>query len=302
MNLNQLKVFYVVAKNSSFSSAAEELFITQPAVTKAIQRMQEHYGIKFIDIIGKSLVLTDAGRSLYRIAEKIFDLENQANEALRDFQHQKAGNIRIESSESFGSYYLPDIIIPFKKHYPDIEISKIILPTDMVADHVAHLFVDIGFISYWVDNPKLNIQQLLEDSLVLITSSAHPLARKKSIDPDDLRNESLIMHERGSAPRTAFDAYLMKHGLSVRLSLELSSNRAIKEAVKQNLGIALMSHGVVRDEVQEGKLCSIPLAESEMKREYYMIYHKDKYISKSLEFFFEAVFSWARGYAKEIKG
>jgi DNA-binding transcriptional LysR family regulator len=301
MNLNQLKIFYVVAKNSSFSSAADELFITQPAVTKAIQRMQEHYDIKFIDIVGKSLVLTDAGRSLFSIAEKIFDLENQASEALRDFQHQKAGNIRIESSESFGSYYLPDIIIPFKKQYPGIDISKIILPTDMVAENVAHLFVDIGFISYWVDNPKLRIRKLLEDSLVIITSPGHPLAGTKSIAPSDLQGESVIMHERGSAPRTAFDTYLMRHGLTVNLSLELSSNRAIKEAVKQNLGIALMSHGVVRDEVQEGKLCSIPLAEPDMKREYYLIYHKDKYISQSLEFFLQAVFSWAEHYAGELK-
>ena len=91
MNLNQLKIFYFAAKNSSLSAAAQELFITQPAVTKGIQRLQEHYEIKFVDFVGKKLVLTDAGEVLYQIAEKIFELENQAEESIRDFQQRKRG-------------------------------------------------------------------------------------------------------------------------------------------------------------------------------------------------------------------
>ncbi|MCF8106256.1 MAG: LysR family transcriptional regulator [Desulfohalobiaceae bacterium] len=301
MNLNQLKIFYVVAKHSSFSSAAEALFITQPAVTKAIQRMQEHHGIKFIDIVGKSLVLTDAGRSLYTIAEKIFSLENQAKETLRDYQHQKAGNISLESSESFGSYYLPEIIVGFKKQYPDIELSKIILPTEMVAENASHLYIDVGFISYRVDNQKLKCQKIIEDNLVVITAPEHRLAREQSLEPAALRGESVIMHEKGSAPRIAFDDFLHRHNIEVRFTLELSSNRAIKEAVKHDLGIALMSQGVVRDEVREGKLSSIRLTDPDMKREYYMVYHKDKYISKSLEHFFQTVYFWAKEYTSALE-
>lgn len=301
MNLNQLKIFYVVAKHSSFSAAAEALFITQPAVTKAIQRMQEHYGIRFIDLVGKSLVLTDAGRSLYSLAEKIFDLENQASEALRDFQQQKTGNIRIESSESFGSYYLPEIIISFKKDHPGIELSTIILPTDMVAENAAHLHIDVGFISYRVENHKLTSRKILEDNLVLIASPEHDLARKKTLEPASLQKEAVIMHEQGSAPRQAFDDFLKRHDLAVHVSLELSSNRAIKEAVKHNLGLALMSQGVVRDEVQAGKLSSIRLTEPKMTRAYYMVYHRDKYLSKSLEQFIQTVFSWAEAYSSELE-
>ncbi|UCF95263.1 MAG: LysR family transcriptional regulator, partial [Desulfobacterales bacterium] len=110
MNLNQLKIFYFAAKYGNLSAAAEHLYITQPAVTKGIQRLQEHYEIKFVNHIGKKLVLTDAGEVLYGIAEKIFEMESQAEESIRDFQQRKRGHIRILSSESFGDYYLPRII------------------------------------------------------------------------------------------------------------------------------------------------------------------------------------------------
>jgi len=98
MNLNQLKLFYFAAKYGNLSAAAEALYITQPAVTKGIQRLQEHYGIKFVNRFGKKLALTNAGEVLYGIAEKIFELESQAEESLRDFQQRKRGHIRIHAS------------------------------------------------------------------------------------------------------------------------------------------------------------------------------------------------------------
>lgn len=144
MNLNQLKIFYMAAKNRNLSLAARELFITQPAVTKGLQRLQEFYDMKFVDHIGKRLVLTDAGEVLYEIAEKIFELENQAEESIRDFQQRKRGHIRILSSESFGDYYLPRIIIPFSKSYPRVRITMNILPTEHVVRQVdIDLFVRV---------------------------------------------------------------------------------------------------------------------------------------------------------------
>jgi len=169
MNLNQLKIFYQAAKRKNLSVAAEDLFITQPAVTKGIQRLQEFYDMKFVDHIGKKLILTDAGEVLYEIAEKIFELESKAEESIRDFQQRKRGRIRILSSESFGDYYLPHIIIPFSKAYPLVRISMNILPTEQVVEQTAILNDDIGFISYPVEHKKLLIREVLEDQLVIIT-------------------------------------------------------------------------------------------------------------------------------------
>jgi DNA-binding transcriptional LysR family regulator len=301
MNLNQLKIFYMTAKKGSLSMAAQELFISQPAVTKGIQRLQEFYDIKFVDHVGKKLTLTDAGEVLYEIAEKIFELESRAEESIRDFQQRKRGHIRILSSESFGDYYLPHIIIPFSKAYPLVRISMNILPTEQVMEHTATLNNDLGFISYPVEHPKLLKREILEDRLVIITSPIHPLTRKQTLAPQDLKDEQLIMHETGSAPREAIEEYIRKNDISVKIHLEISSNHAIKRAVEDGLGIALISRRVAIDEIRAGRLAAIPLSDPSMIRKYYMVHHKDKYLSEPLQSFIDGVFEWAAAYSRELR-
>jgi DNA-binding transcriptional LysR family regulator len=286
----------MAAKKGNLSLAAQELFISQPAVTKGIQRLQEFYDIKFIDHIGKKLILTDAGEVLFEIAEKIFELESRAEESIRDFQQRKRGHIRILSSESFGDYYLPHIIIPFSKAYPLVRISMNILPTELVIEHTAILNNDLGFISYPVEHPKLLLREVLEDQLVIITSSDHPLTRKQILTPPDLNDELLIMHETGSAPRKAIEECIRKNDLSVKIYLEISSNHAIKRSVEDGLGIALISRRVAIEEIQAGRLTAIPLSDPSMVRKYYMVHHRDKYLSESLKNFIDTVDGWAAEY------
>jgi DNA-binding transcriptional LysR family regulator len=300
MNLNQLKIFYLAAKRKNLSVAAEDLFITQPAVTKGIQRLQEFYDMKFVDHIGKKLILTDAGEVLYEIAEKIFELESKAEESIRDFQERKRGRIRILSSESFGDYYLPRIIIPFSKTYPLVRISMNILPTEQVVEHTATLNDDIGFISYRVDHKKLLVKEVLEDQLVVITPPEHPLAHHPALIPRLLEDQILIMHETDSAPRRALEDYIRKNSLSVDVHLELSSNRAIKRAVEDGIGIALISRKVANEEIRDKRLCAIPLSDPSMTRKFYMVQHKDKYLSESLQNFIEMVFKWSAGYMQAL--
>jgi len=233
MNLNQLKVFYLTAKHGSLSAAAEALYITQPAVTKGIQRLQEHYEIKLFNRFGKKMVLTDAGEVLYGIAESIFEMENQAEESLRDFQQRKRGFIRILSSESFGAYYLPFILDRFSRVNPKVRVSMEILPTELIVEKTATLANDIGFISYPVPHKKLVAREVLEDSYQIIVPPGHPFAAKSFIEPEDLAGHSLIVHEKGSAPRRSTEEYIRRHNISVSIPLELSNNEAVKTAVEE---------------------------------------------------------------------
>ncbi len=301
MNLNQLKIFYLAAKNGNLSLAAQELYITQPAVTKGIQRLQEFYEMKFVDHVGKKLILTDAGEALFAIAGKIFALESQAEASIRDFRQRKRGNIRILSSESFGDYYLPQIIIQFSKAYPLARITMDILPTDQVASQTADLKNDLGFISYPVDHNKLKVKEVFEDRLVIIAPLDHPLTRRKKLEPVDLEGQLLVMHENGSAPRCAIDAYIRKHQLSVKIPLEMSSNRAIKRAVEEGIGIALISSKVAQEQVKAGRIRAIPLSDPSMKRKFYLVHHRDKYMSGSLRDFMDTVFSWAGDYRASLQ-
>ncbi len=301
MNLNQLKIFYFAAKNGNLSAAADELYITQPAVTKGIQRLQEYYDIRFVHFVGKKLILTDAGEVLYKIAEKIFEMESQAEESIRDFQQRQRGHIRILSSESFGDYYLPHIIIHFCKTYPLVRLSMNILPTEQVVENTASLNCDLGFISYPVEHKKLALREVLEDKLVIIAPPDHPLAHKENLKPKDLAGQNFIMHERESAPRRAIEEFTRKNNISLQIPLELSSNRAIKRAVEQGIGIALISRRVASEEISAKRLIAIHLADPSMKRKFFLVHHKDKYISETLRLLMDLVFEWASAYSKALQ-
>lgn len=298
MNLNQLKIFYFATKYESLSAAAEELCITQPAVTKGIQRLQEHYEIKLVNRFGKKLALTDAGEALYGIAEKIFELESHAEESIRDFQQRKKGHIRIHASETFGAYYLPSIINPFSKSNPHIQVSVNILPNELIVENVANLNNDLGFLSSPIKHKKLLIKEILDDRLVLIVPPGHAFTRKKCVVPQDLEGQSIIIHEKGSVLQSIIDEFIQKHNISLFIPLELSSNMAIKKAVEDGIGIALISRKVASEEIQADRLKAIPLCDPSITRKFYLVHHKDKYISESLKRLLEIVDRWAAEYTK----
>ncbi len=244
------------------------------------------------------MVPTDAGEVLYEFADKIFQVESQAEESLRDFKQRKSGRLRIHSSESFGAYYLPFIINLFRKKYPKIHVSVNIFPNQEIIENTVKLENDMGFISYPFEHKKLVIQEVLEDRLVLIVPPSHPLSRKKLIEPHQLGGQSVIMHEKGSASREIVDEFIRKNHLSISVSLELSNNEAIKRAVEEGIGISLISEHVVSEEVKRKKLKSIPLVDPTLIRKFYLIYHKEKYLSQPFQMFISMVHQWSSEYHK----
>jgi DNA-binding transcriptional LysR family regulator len=297
MNLYQLKVFHEAAKQRSFSAAAQTLFITQPAVTKQIQQFEATHGIKLFNRFGKRMVLTDAGEMLFEIAERIFQIENQAEEKIRDVQQRKSGHIRIHSSESFGAYYLPSILYPFKTQHPQILVSVNIFTPEEVIENTIKVENDLGFISSPVSHEKLVVREILEDRVVLIVPSDHFLSNEKPHDPMRLHGQPMIMHEKGSATRNLVESLARRHNIKFSTALELSNNEAIKRAVEQGIGLALISERVVRQEVQGGTLKTIYLKDPYLKRKFYMIHHKDKYLSHFLKEFVDIANQWSREFA-----
>ena len=300
MNLGQLKIFYLASKRGSLSKAAEELNVTQPAVTKGIQRLQEYYEIKLFNRFGKKLVLTDAGNALHKIAEKIFDLEIHAEDTIREFLQQKQGHIRIDASESFGAYYLPSIVNQVSKVHPNVRISANILPSGLVVENVANLNNDIGFISFPIENEKVICREILEDHMIFVAAPSHPLVNKKRLTYMDLSGQSMIVHEKGSFSYQVANDFLKKNKVDFIVSLELSSNRAIMKAVEDGLGIALVSRNIVLDHIQMKKLVVLPFPGPPITRKYYIVHHKDKYFSEVLNRLIEKVDQWAADYHSSL--
>jgi len=293
MNLNQLKIFFLVIRRGSLTAAAAELNITQPAVTKAIQRLQEHYDVRLIERAGKKWILTAAGRALYQISGRIFQLEHQAEDCIRGFREQGERRLRIHASETFGGYYLPELINRYQRRNPGVTVSVDILPNERVVEHTAAMDNDVGFISDPIRHRNLALREVLREQLVLIAAPGHPLTQRRTVRPKDLDGQPIIMHEPGSALQKAMDDLLGRRRSNLSHHLEFSNNEAIKRAVAAGTGIALISEKVAADEIREGKLAVLRWSRSPMVRSFYMLHHKSKSISQPMKRLMELVAAWA---------
>jgi len=298
MNLNQLRIFYYTAKIGSPSLAARHLFITAPAVTLAINRLEEYYGVRLFKGFGKKLDLTIAGKALYEIAKSIFEMEILADDCIRSFQPQEKKYIRIHSEESFGAYFLPSLINLFNKMKPNVQISVDVMSSDQVAENTASLNNDVGFTSYAIEHKKLVVKEILEDPLVLISSPSHPFTRKNCIEPKDLEGQALIMQRKSSAIPRVIKNFVEKKNVHLSISMEFSNNEIIKSVVEGGSGIALISREVANQEVQTGKLKAIPLSDQSIAQKYYLVYHKKKYISVVLKSLLDMIEEWASNRGK----
>ena len=285
MKFNQLKIFYTVAQNKSFTLAAKELFLTQPAVTIQIQKLEADYETKLFDRVGKKIFLTESGKTLHSYAEKILALFAQAEEALIDMKELKFGKLTIGSSVTVGSYYLPKIFETFGKQYPDIEIQMNLANSHQVIEDVLAFKRDLGFVGELHHYAGLVIIPFLEEELVLIVPPNHPFAHGEGISLRDLAGQPFIAREAGSATRELVEEKAERKGVSLKVVMDLASNEAIKKAVENGLGLSIISRYVVQKEVDQGFLRIVPFTREKIMRKFFIIYHEDKYLSSIIRAF-----------------
>lgn len=289
MNLNQLKLFYLAVNQKNLTQAAAELNITQPAVTKGIQRLQEYYEVPLFHKLGKNMELTLAGDTLFQIAKKIFELEKLADDCMADFHKENLKHLRISASETFGAYYLPDFINQFNLTAPNVQFTLEVLSNQQVVENTVNLKNDLGFVSFPVKDKKLITTEIVQDEIVIILNPSHPLAQKKDLKADDLEGHMLIMHEEGSYFQKMIHDLLERSNITVTMPITFSNNEAIKKAVEGGTGIAPISKKVVTKEIESGKLIAFSLSSAPFYRTFYMIHHREKHISGPLQRFVDLI-------------
>ena len=287
MHLNQLWVFYHVAKHRSFSQAAEALFLSQPSVSNQVKLLEDAYGLRLFERSGRTIRLTDAGGALYSYAEKIFALAKEADSVIEEIKGMEAGGIKISASNTLGAYYLPDIIDLFRRKHPRVEIQMDAGYTENVVESVLTFKSDLGMIGRSVTHPNIVVTPLWEEELVLIVPPDHPFARLRTIGISQLQDQPFIMSEKGSGVRAITEELLSGKGPSPRVVMELGENEAIKRAVASGLGITLISATVAKRELVAGLLRAVRLSGARIMRQFSIIYHKDKYLSHLIRAFME---------------
>ncbi|NIO03897.1 MAG: LysR family transcriptional regulator [Proteobacteria bacterium] len=279
MNFHQLRIFHAVAKHESFTRAAKELLLTQPAVSIQVQRLEEMYQTRLFDRIGKKVILTEAGKMLSDYTATILDLSKQADSALQDLRGLKTGNLTIGAGLTLGAYYVPRIIERFSKKYPQISIRMSLNNSSQVVENILSFKDDLGFVARVHHQEKLAVIPFFRENLVLITSSKHPVARKKTLSIHEIEGERFILRERGSATREVVEETLQRCQVPIKVVMELGSNEAIKAAVLADLGISIISNRVVLEEVKMKRLITRSFRDTRIERDLYIVHHKDKYLS-----------------------
>ncbi len=287
MNFHQLRIFYTVAKHRSFTRAGNELLLTQPAVSIQVQQLEEEYQTKLFDRVGKKVILTEAGKILLNYAASILDLSRQADSALQDLRGLKTGTLNIGAGLTLGAYYVPEIIKGFSKKYPQISIRMHLDNSFQVIENILSFKDDLGFVARVHHQDRLTVFPFFREKLVLITSCSHPRAKKKGLSIHDVEGERFILRERGSATREVVEETLQKSHVPIKVVMELGSNEAIKAAVQAGLGMSIISNRVVLREVKMKTLVTHSFSDTQMERDLYVVYHKDKYLSSPVQGFIQ---------------
>lgn len=282
--LRQLKVFESVARNLSFTRAAEELYLTQPTVSIQIKQLTEIVGIPLIEQIGKRLHLTDAGQELLKVCREIFDSLARFEMLISDMKGVKAGKLRLAVITT-AKYFIPRLLGLFCQHYPGIDVSLKVTNRERVLQRMAENQDDLYVLGTPPDEAGMVVEPFMENPLVVVASRHHPLAREKNIPPQRLAQEPFIIREPGSGIRLAAEQFFAAHGIKMKVRMELGSNEAIKQAVAGNLGIAVVSAHTVPMEHGSEDLALLDVQNFPIRRNWYLAYPKDKQLSVVAEAF-----------------
>lgn len=302
MDLQQLKGFMAVAKHGSFSRASEELYRTQPAVSKQIRALEESLETKLFHRLGRKIQLTDAGEVLYRHAHRVFQVLEEARGTISELKGLQQGHLRISAASTVGTYMLPRALGRFKRRYPGIDISLAITNKAQVMDQVLEHEADLGFVGPPVHPEALQKEEYLLDELVLIVDANHPLAHEEFVSTDQLKEEIFILREQGSGTREIMEEELARKGIILKKAMELGSTEAIKQAVAANLGVSIVSKYAITLEVVMGRLCSAHINDLNLRRQLYTVSNRERTLPAAAVAFLELLREARGEFSQEENG
>lgn len=283
MDFRQLESFISIAKQKSFSKAAEELFITQPTISSHIQNLEKELDTVLINRSSKEITLTPAGQLFLEYALNILDIKNQAIYKLCNYTGQIEGCLEINSSTMPQQYLLPDVLMAYSKKYPRVSFALRQADSQMVVEGLLNNKIEFGIVGAKIDNSQLEYYELEKDHLVVVTPSSVILNKENQrVSVKELFNYNLIVREEGSGTRKLFENCLTNNGISIRsfnLIAQCESTEAIKAMILRGLGISILSYKAIKENVDNKTMNCYYIKEFDMERNFYFVNHRYKVLS-----------------------
>jgi len=286
MELYSLQVFLTVATERSFSRAAEKLFRTQPAVSLAVQRLEQELGEKLIDRSGKDLILTDAGRSVLEYARRFQSLQLELDNSLAELRDNSAGRLTIGANESTALYLLRHIE-RYRDLYPKVKVQIRRSLSSKIPDELLDGNLELGIISYDPGDERLKSKVIYTDALAFVVSPQHRLAHRKTVGIADLGNECFIAHNVLSPYRDVVIREFQSHKVPLRMDVEMPTIETIRRLVQHNLGVAFLPRMCVEQDIEQGSLCEVRVKEMHVERKIRLIWPTRRALSHAAKAFLE---------------
>jgi len=285
----RLQVFHTVARQLSFTKAAEQLYMTQPAVTFQVKQLEEHFNARLFERSHGRIALTPAGQLVLDYAERILGLGEEMEKRVGELTGAVSGPLTLGASTTIAEFMLPRVLGEFKARYPQVQTRMTVANSETIVNRVADHSVDLGLIESPSHAPSVQIEVCAEDELVMICAPDYRLAGHKEVTPQQIAGEPYISRESGSGTRDFADDYFRRSGIApedLNIVMELGSPEAIKGVVETGIGIAIMSRATVAKDLRLGALVAIPLA-PRLLRTLSLVFPREKFRSRLLSTFVE---------------
>jgi DNA-binding transcriptional LysR family regulator len=274
VDLRHLVTFLAVVDRGSFSAAADELGISQPAVSAQIRSLEDRLGHRILDRAGRRVTLTEAGRVLEVHARRLVAMEADLEREIGEVGERIAGRLVLGSSTGPGEVLLPRLLAAFRATHADVQVSLVVHDTQTVCDRVLDGELELGIVGAARPQRGLEFTPFLRDELVVIAPPGHPLAAAGSIRLDELARTPLLMQQRGSGVRAVLEEAFRAAGVrpqDVPVEMELGLQQSVKAAVLGGLGVTVISRLTVEQEVADGRLVALPIDGHELARDFSVV-------------------------------
>jgi DNA-binding transcriptional LysR family regulator len=280
MDFDHFTTFLEIAKSGSFSRAGQKLYRSQPAVSAQIRQLEQEYGEKLFDRVGKSVRLTSAGEALLDYAGQLLKLKNESLHAVADQATAPRGKLTVGANEATCLYVLPNVFAEFHRHYPLVQISIYRNFSRKVLEKIEDGSLDVGIVTLPAKAPSLRTHSIFRDRLMLMVSPSNPLARHRSVQISEIAEQPLILPKTGFT-RQLFDKHFRNYRSRLRITMELPSVGMIKRFVAAGLGVSLISETFARDEVRAGDVKLVAISGVELWRELGLVYRRDRTLPRA---------------------
>ncbi len=292
MTLRQLTLFRAVAQHLSFTRAAAELCLTQPAVSIQIKQLEGHIGSPLFEQIGKRIFLTEAGQELYRACQDIFARIEVLETSLNELQGSIKGQLKL-SVVTTAAYFVPYLFKAFSQQYPEVNIRLNVTNRNNVLERLSNNEDDLIIMGQIPEQLQVEAYQFLESPLVVIAPPDHPLVGHTNLSLARLAEETILIREVGSGTRLAIERCFAAHGLDLPINRELGCNEAIKQGVIAGLGISVLSKHTIALELAMGRLALLDVEDFPLSRHWYIAHLKEKKLNLVAKTFLEFLLTHA---------